>query len=266
MAKKTSAKPALPPYLGFGVLGATEQHGETSANYMLGDEVVYRVMLTETNCRITEYFNDKEFATAIGAKLDETFFQLFAAHLPYTHPRFERLYHQICDQRNIYIEFPHESRYLFFPAGYIFVLRQPIVHDTLAIWKKLEPKLARQKDSGPIQIHAKHSGIIFRLLKSGDIRGEDVSLVDFSALLVNLASAADWLWQNKLVPSEHDYRLVIKEAMQYDRDVLRVYLGGSLPEILTHSVFVKHGNATPLDQVAQDFANGSVELLKRVQK
>lgn len=239
-SKKASKEPQeLPPYLGLGVLDAgsvSTKAGKTTAAYMLGDEVVYRVMMSEKCSEVTEYFDREELGRSREATLRNAFLQYMMSFPPYENPRFERLYRQITEDRNIYLQFASEPQAIYFPAGYIFSLKQPIVSSNRAKWNALKKKLAREKDDGVVQLEGEKKSVILRLLDSGKVTVEDVDIGECSAILLNLAAATDLFWQSGVVPDEKEYRLIATDCYANLPGNMRFYLGEPARGFVTFSI------------------------------
>jgi hypothetical protein len=234
--------------------------GNTTAHYLLGSEVVYQVTLSQSRCTIQEFLDGQELGKTVQATLKAAFTHHLMSLPPYENRRFERLYHQITDNRNVHIEFAEEPEAIFFPAGYIFVLRQPIVASNRAKWKALKARLGREGDSAPLQFDGEHKGVIFRLDKSGRVKTERVMLADCTATLLNIAAAADWWWQSGTVPPEREYRLMVLDASKSLPGQLRLYLGQPPQSASVFCVFAEDAEAN-LIEVSRLFRESAQQAL-----
>jgi len=66
MRKALSKTQDLPQYLGFGTLDSASvstKAEKTTANYMLGNEVVYQVTIGKKNCEIVEFVENAQDKT-----------------------------------------------------------------------------------------------------------------------------------------------------------------------------------------------------------
>ena len=262
--KSSSILPELPATLGLGTLDPASvavKGGKTTAHYLLGGQVVYQVTLSKSQCALQEFLDGQELGKTVQATLKAAFTQHLMSLPPYESRRFERLYHQITDNRNVHIEFAEESEAIFFPAGYIFVLRQPIVASNRARWKALKARLKREGDSAPLQFDGEHSGIIFRLNASGRVKTEQVMLADCTATLVNVAAAADWWWQSGIVPPEQEYRLMVLDASKALPGELRLYRGEPGRSAPVFCVLVTDNVKASLKEAARLFHESSQQAL-----
>jgi hypothetical protein len=265
MSKKSSSIPQeFPATLGLGTLDPTSisvKAGNTTARYLLGSEVVYHVTLSQSQCAIQEFLDGQELGKTVQATLKAAFTHHLMSLPPYENRRFERLYHQITDNRNVHIEFAEDPEAIFFPAGYIFVLRQPIVASNRAKWKTLQAGLEREGDSAPLQFDGEHAGIIFRLEASGRVKTEQVMLADCTATLVNVVAAADWWWQSGIVPPEQEYRLMVLDASKALPGELRLYQGEPGRSAPVFCVFVTEDVKASLKEATRLFRESSQQVL-----
>ena len=265
MPKATSATQVdLPQYLGLGTLdpaSVSTKAGKTTANYVLGDEIVYQITIGKKNCGIVEFLDGQELGRSKGVTLKDAFLHHMMSLPPYENRRFERLYHQITNKRNISVRFASQPQAICFPAGYIFVLRQPIVAGNQAKWNKLKAKLERKGDAAPAQVEGEYKAVIFRLLQSGKVKTEKITVADFSATLVNLVAATDMLWKSGIVPRDKEYRLSVMDASESMPGSMPIYLGDPEEDMVTFSVFVTEGLKVNMKQAAQHFLDSSEEFL-----
>ena len=263
MSKPPSGQ-GLPAYLGLGTLDPTSvstQAGKIKADYRLDGELIYQITLGKNRCVIKEFLDGDELGQSAQATLKDAFTHHLMSLPPYENGHFERLYHRICDNRNIHVEFADQLETIFFPAGYIFVLRQPIVAGNLAKWKSVRAKLKRAGDSAPLQFDAEHTGIIFRLDASGRAKAEQVMLVDCTTTLLNVAAAADWLWQSGIALPEKEYRLMVLDASLSLPGQLRLYLGEPGYGVQMFSVLVTDNLEMNLKEATRLFRESSKQFL-----
>jgi len=163
---KPSSDQELPAYLGLGTLdpaSVSTKAGKTKADYRLDGDLIYQVTLGQSQCVIQEFLDGEELGRSTQANLKDAFTHNLMSLPPYENRRFERLYHRICDNRNIHLEFADQPETIFFPAGYIFVLRLPIVVSNQAKWESLKTKFKQAGDSTPLQFDAEHTASSFAL-------------------------------------------------------------------------------------------------------
>jgi len=77
--------------------------GNTTANYLLGSEVVYQVTLSQSQCAIHEFLDGQELGKTVQATLKAAFTHHLMSLPPYENRRFERLYHQIADSFSVFV-------------------------------------------------------------------------------------------------------------------------------------------------------------------
>ena len=107
MSKRSSSVPQeLPTALGLGTLdpaSVSVKAGNTTANYLLGSEVVYQVTLSQSRCAIHEFLDGQELGKTVQATLKAAFTHHLMSLPPYENRRFERLYHQIADSFSVFV-------------------------------------------------------------------------------------------------------------------------------------------------------------------
>jgi hypothetical protein len=261
---KLSLDQNLPPCLGLGTLDSgsvSTRAGTTKADYRSDGELIYQITLGKNRCVIQEFLDGDELGQSTQITLKDAFTHHLMSLPPYENRRFEHLYHRICDNRNIHVEFVDQPEAIFFPAGYIFVLRLPIMAGNQAKWKSVRAKLKRAGDSAPLQFDAEHTGIIFRLDASGRAKAEPVTLVDCTATLVNVAAAADWLWQSGMVLPEKEHRLMVLDASLSLPGQLRLYLGEPGQGVQMFSVLVADSVEMNLKEATRSFRESSRQFL-----
>lgn len=259
----------LPSYLGLGTLIAgsvSRQSGQITADYANDDEIVYRVSLSDTNCRIIEFFDGQQIGTTVDSTLKNAFIRHMMSLTPYANPRFEKIYHQICDGRNIYVRFPQRPDKIFFPAGYIFALRQPVVSSNDSQIQAIKAQIRQMDKTSLLKAEDEHPAILLRLMQSGEVHREEIKVVDFSTLLLHLTSAVDWLWQSRLVPPEKEYRLTILDLAEILPGNLPIYIGDSARGFVTFSVVTTDALKTSMNEITEAFYNLSLNFLESLHK
>jgi len=254
----------LPQHLGLGTLdpgSVSTTTGKTTANYVLGDEIVYQITMGKKTCGIVEFLDGQELGRSKGVTLKDAFLHHMMSLPPYENRRFERIYHQITDKRNISARFATQPQAIFYPAGYIFVLRQPIVASNQAKWNKLKARLERKRDAAPVQVEGEYKAVIFRLLQSGKVKTEKIIVADFSTTLVNLVAATDMLCKSGIVPRDKEYRLSVMDTLESLPGSMPIYLGDPEGDTVTFSVFVTEGLKVNMKQAAEHFLDSSKQFL-----
>ncbi len=261
---------SLPDYLGLGTLdtnSVVKSQGKVSADYIWENEILYKVSADIPYCQIVEFFDGKPLATTSGHdSLRKTFFNHLMSQPPYQSRQLERLFHKLADGRNINVRFASQPSYLYYPAGYIFSLRQPIISDNKPIFLKIEKELAGSSNDG-ISLDSKREGVIIRLLKNGKVTVKQVMVVDFSSILFHLVRSVDMLWESGIVPNQIEYRLTVMDILETSAGNISVYyLGDRSRDFLTLSVIVTEGADLDMEQVQSTFRDSSYQLLESLKK
>jgi hypothetical protein len=178
--------------------------------------------------------------------------------------RLERLFNKLADNRNIFVRFAQQPPYLFYPAGYIVCLRQPIANNNKSIFSKTEKAL--MDSNGIFTKLDKRNGIIIKLLEIGDVTVEQVIVADFSTTLLHLARSVDMLWGSGIVPEEKEYRLTVMDNSERPAGNISIYLGDISRGFLTFSVIVTEGADLDLEQVQSTFRESSFQFLESLKK
>ena len=209
---------ALPDYLGFGRLDEGTVRackGTVSARYLWEGEVACVVVWKEGDCLIDSYSGGRLFASSCGRDLQEAFYQRFIAlllagredeQLVALFRRVRRVGH------NLHFQVPNRAncRYIFYPAGLIFRLRQPVTDANRPAYERLAQALANRPDNRPLWVDREGPGCIVRFHTDGSHSEETVHLVDFSALLVDLVEAVRLIAESGLSLPGIEYRLAIE--------------------------------------------------------
>jgi hypothetical protein len=269
----SSTYQGLPSYLGLGTLdqrSVVTADGRTNANYLLGGEVLYRVSIGKEECSLEELLDGALYGTSTSSTLKQAFLGHFAVYLPYESERFRRLYHRVRDNRNIYLEFPGRHgipQAALFPAGYVFTLRQPVVEQKLAEWNALKATIETQGDSAPLRVEKERKGAILRLTNARKVEAEQILVVDFSTILVNLVAATDCLWQSGLIAPGKEYRLEVREFSEFEQIKSALYLGDRERGVITYAlVTARDGGKVDLRTETKAFRESSGQFLASLQR
>jgi len=250
----------LPDYLGFGILNQdsivrTEKC--VSAIYALGLEPVYAVEWTHDGCKLEEFYQGDTIGSAYGEKLSLAFFRLLTDSNPLTHPRFFQLGKSIIESGNIHFIYPNmKSGCLYYPAGFIFSLIQPIVDCNYDAWAGFASSTERNDAEFVSQIDAR-PGAIYRLMTDGTTSKYNTTLIHLASKLLDLIKSVELCQQNGLIPSEKEYRMTITTAGS-GLDSLNLYSGDLKRGIKEYAVF-EFG--TELGQILEDNADQSFATL-----
>ncbi len=274
MKKKTEnpkviSKDSLPWHLGLGLLDKKSvvfSKGTLTANYTFDNEILYKVSIDNTRSHITEFLDGQPKAYTSGEeKFEIIFFKHLQSELPYKSQLFERLYHKLTDGRNINVIFATQPRFLYFPSGYLFSLRQPIISANQSIFSAIEQKLAESTNENLNPI-TKRDGAILKLLKNGTVSTEQVMIVDFSSTLFHLAESVDYLWASGIVPKQIEYRLNVLDSSMTPPGNITVYLGDYDRGFITYSIVLTQGADLSIQQIQTIFKERSMTLFDRQQK
>ncbi len=261
---------SLPEYLGLGLL---DPHSvkiaphRMTANYTIEGDLLYHVTLKDKHFQIDEFL-DRELldTTTQATSLQDTFFRHLLKHHPYTSRRYEQLYHRLQDGRNVMVEFAAEPRFFYFPAGYLFTLRLPIVGSNQAVFDQV----ARAADGGPdrtgLRLDQVRKGAVLRLLENGKVTVELVRVADFAAALHRVAEAADRLWQSGIVPPEKEYGLEVLDSSLSTPGNLGVCLGDVTRGVAAYTVVVTEGTQWTMEKLQNDFGAGACQMLEHLKK
>jgi hypothetical protein len=259
---------ALPDCLGLGILDSNSVEinpDELVADYKIEGEVIYRVSISEKNFQIVELLDGLVIATTSEhVSLQETFFHHLVSQPPYQSKRFEWLFHRLADNRNINVRFALKSQFLYYPSGYIFSLRQPIVNSNKTILNRLNNPLVDVSDQANPKLSTIREGVILRLQQTGEVAVEHIQVADFSTPLDQLVNSVDLIWQSGLVPKEKEYQLTVLDSSMASAGNVSIYLGDIERGFVTFSVIVTEGTDLDLEQVQNNFRNSSFQLLENL--
>lgn len=269
--KEFSSPPeTLPDYLGLGILdpdSVVMSPDKISADYRHEHEVIYRVSIGDQNCQIMELLDGVVIATTSGYKtLRETFFHHLGSQPPQQSKRLVRLFHEIANNRNIYVRYHSQPPYLYYPAGYLVCLRQPIVSSNKPIFDRLAEQLINVPDKTDLKLDSNREGVILRLQKIGEVTVEQIMLADFSSTLLHLVSSVDFLWKSGVVPAEREYRLTVMDVSEGSAGNISIYLGEPSHGFATFSPIVTEGADLDLEKAKTLFRESSFRLLEGLKR
>jgi hypothetical protein len=259
----------LPSYLGLGILDVQSINYNkeiTIANYIFDNEIIYQVKTTPIQCEFTEYLNGKFNGMSVGTDLKDCFIRHMLSIPPYANRRFEQLYNKITGDRNIYIKFQEKPEVIFYPAGYIFGLRIPIVQGNYMFYQKMKKNLENSDNPVHIKMEGEHPGILFRMTTEGKIEIEEITLFDCTAILTHLVKVVQYIWDSRVILPEKEYRLYIADFSEIATSGLPVFLGSPENGFLTFSVFRTDQVTFDLQELTKTFNQLSIRLLKSVSK
>jgi len=260
----------LPDYLGLGVLDVSSverSRDKVIAVYKFENEVVYQVSISNKDFQIVELLDGQPIATtAEQGSFRETFFHHLISQPPSQSKRFERLHHRLADHRNIVVRFALEPRYLYYPAGYLFSLRQPIGYGNKSIVDRFAAPSVGHSDQVGFKFDSVREGIILRLLQNGEVAVEQTQMADFSTTLHRLVDSVDAVWQAGMVPKEKEYQLMVLDSSLNAAGNISIYLGEISRGSATFSAIVTEGVDLDLEQGQKNFRDSSLQLLENFKK
>ena len=201
----------LPDHLGFGELDPSSirlTSSYLSADYRLNSELVYRVRLDEHGYQLEEFFDGQIISRGQGHRIEEAFFSLGSLQSSAAHPRLQQLADSLVRKGNVFIHYPNQVHYLYFPAGLLFGLFIPILEINHDHWIKFKSGL-NQTGSRHLQFQGDYLGSVLRLGRDGWISEELVDRVELTCPLVDLEAGSQTLLEQGVVLPDEDYPLII---------------------------------------------------------
>ncbi|NCA17792.1 MAG: hypothetical protein EBS90_12255, partial [Betaproteobacteria bacterium] len=206
----------FPPYLGLGLLNTATlrlEPGESTAEYLAGDDLVYRVRGTfspaenprvSTACgavnaswEIEEFFNGQPWRKTGGYQtLSQVFFHHCAGQLPTENPRVGAILRRLTEEYLVAVRCKHQCSYLMFPAGYLYAIRLPLTDETFGSFKTwaLEPQrespVPRPKVGEPVSVAILQADAAFQArIERGAVSDVSVPAIRLTAALDELVGA-----------------------------------------------------------------------------
>lgn len=202
----------LPPYLGLGrYYQAYRQKDVIRATYWIdGDDyAAFYVRLEKNRCLFSESWQKKSFAHTWHENLANAFLHHMAAVRLAEHPRYQALAQRVVDGRNIHFQLAFSPTAIFYPAGFIFRLRQPLVSANRAALAKLQNDIALLGGSNSLKYQGISPGCLLKWSHATGVSVEDIEVADFTVPLIDVIAAADLMWQSGIIPHQHELRLEI---------------------------------------------------------
>lgn len=247
----------LPAYLGLGRYHqAYRQKDVIRATYWVDGETtaIYYARIGADGCRLVEFWDHATLSDTHRPLLEDAFFHGLASLPTREHPRFDWLIRRVTTERNIYMAYAVKPTFLFFPAGIIFRLRQPLTKANRNVWESLKGRLEHLGKAAPLRFEHKHAGVVLKWSESTGVSIEEVDLLDFRALLVDVIAATDLLWESGIVPAEKEHSLGVVDVTQTGRGNLTLRPGVPGRGFETFSVCSFDDGVPPLLKLKQDFA------------
>ena len=205
----------LPPYLGLGRYHqAYRQKDVVRAGYWVDGEdySAFYVRVEEDSCLFSESWERANFAHTWHINLEQAFLHHLVSIPPWQHPRFQWLSRRITSSRNIYLEYASTPAAVFYPGGFIFRLRQPVVDANRAALAKLQEQIAQLGESTSLRFESSNPGFLLKWAGTGRVNVEDIEVADFTVLLVDVGAATDLFWESGVVPEQKENRLEVVDV------------------------------------------------------
>lgn len=256
----------FPDYLVFGTLDKESvkvRKDKISAEYRDRGNVVYRVNWGKDGCQLESLFEGKKILTAYGLDLKEAFVQYMASIItnPNKDPHFTRIVHKAISGKNVHFEVPTGEILAVYPAGFIFVLRQPIVESNREAWENFRCKFDSDNELPPLKLKDERPGTILRLSEEGNVSIEEIDLVDFSCVLRSLVEAVQVIWESGIIPPQKEYRLAVVDASHSMTGTVSVHRGDSKQGVSTFVVLPVDRGSPDLKESIDIFTERSRVLL-----
>lgn len=203
----------LPTYLGFGLLDQRSvrfEEGCLTATYSDEHDLVYEVRWNPNGCVLKSYWRGREVGRSGGPDLQKAFFYSWhGAEKSLEDQRFVDLSNEVIQAGNVYFLFPRPE-FVFYPAGLLFTLRQPIPERLSAAWQAFKHTLEFEGEPQPRLVVGREGlGSILHLADDGDMWSEEVLVVDLVVPLARIVQAVARCIQGGIVPSGKHHRLVV---------------------------------------------------------
>jgi len=256
----------LPVYLGLGRLEPDTIRTTNdclTASYFQESDLIYRVQLKPRQTLLEEFYQKQVISQTIGGSLQETFIKHFSSLETYQDLRLRDVFQPLMTQGNIYLNFPPRFSLIFYPAGLILGLRIPLDLGRSKEWFRTKPKLDAKKDL--LKLESEELGFLFYLTEAGEVKGDQVFVLEFSAMLLNIKDAAQLLIKTGLIGKTKERRMVITGSTQIGEDAFSIYLGDRSRGILTYT-FLATPTKTKPESIAKQFFDDSIQFLEMLNK
>lgn len=258
----------VPEQVGFGILDldltyikppeGPEKKASFHAGYRSknGDKV-YEIELDGESCRIEEYFEGKAVEWTRHKTIQAAFNQKFITFFRGRHPRFLSMIDRIKNGRNVFIHNPGLSsrKIVAFPAGFIFILRFPVVGDHRH--HRIENEL-RNKDN-PMQFMGMYDGVVITLNDTDELGFENRPIALFETTLLDVEEAVYFCFEHDLIcESQLEMRLHVMGIPDAAPGSFNVYVGDG-KRILAYSVLLKRQGDISVEQAAKLMRQARIE-------
>jgi hypothetical protein len=256
--KKELAK-KLPGILGFGERddqglkirypGGDKDNPRVDAVYRdrRGD-LVYKIEMESESCLIKEFFLGRSIAWAKGETLEKAFSSLMMAFKG--NPRFSELVQRMKNGKKVYIQDPGEggTETLFFPAGFIFILRFPVIG---------QERLDRIEELNvnpipPLGFDSLNPGRILILNEENELFHHSVPMAQFTCTLWDLEESVERVFAEGLIP-ENESEAICLQVLNVAEEVpgsLSIYHWFEGERIFFFSFLLEREGDISLEQAA----------------
>ncbi len=155
------------------------------------------------------------------------------------------------------LHFIFSPQYIFFPAGFIFTIRFPIMEQNRPAWVSLRDKLT--SGSGLRRFEREGARAILRMPTRGVVTTEHVTIVDCSAM-IHLFDTLEVLSSKGMNRCEEEYRPVVMNATE--QGYIRLHPLRDDRGFLAYSVLPLDLPNVSLGQAIQKFQQAAQSLRK----
>lgn len=274
----------FPPYLGLGLLDVDAlrlEPGESTAEYLAGDDLVYRVRGTfspaenpsvATACgavnaswEIEEFFGGQPWRKTAGYKtLSQVFFHHLVGQLPTENPRVAAVLRRLTTEYLVAVRCKGNCTYAMFPAGYVYSIRVPLTDETLEPFKQF---LAEEPDELPVPWPTPSEPLSVVILKADRYFRAEFErgiVCDVSVTLFRLKQTLDRLEAAKAVAKPVHLRPEVIYGHEGHRRYSQVHVGQLKDNVVTYQVVPIDEHTPPPGALEEAFAYDSVEVFSLV--
>lgn len=274
----------FPPYLGLGLLNPTAlrlEPGESTAEYLAGDDLVYRVRGTFSPAEnpgisaacgavnalweIEEFFGGKPWRKTAGHKtLPQVFYHHLVEQLPTENPRVAALLRRLTTEYLVAVRCKHHCSYVMFPAGYVYSVRVPLTDETLERFKAV---LTENPDELPVPWPKPSEPLSVAILKadrSFRTEFERGAVCDLTVAMFRLTQTLDRLAAAKASAGSVHLRPEVIYAHEQHRKFSQVHPGRLEEGVVTYQVVPIDDQTPSPDDLETVFAVDSLEIFSLV--
>lgn len=228
----------FPSYLAFGKLNETSIRIEnecTIADYELLGKKVMEVKLSPDRAWVVDYFGGKQYASSTYPTLAQTFQSHFMVVKASSNPIMGFLSREVCNLGNFYFQhFDEDSgnwRMTFFPAGYLLVIRIPVLKENSEVVKELIEDESMKKSV--FEIYETQLTINY---KTGDKKVVDIHLLELVMPVAFVYDTAKWLTEHKMILKEKLFRAIISDSSNKWFTAAQLFVGNDNDDWTSYSI------------------------------